>query len=96
LRLDPRFAEAHFCLGLEKGKEGDAAGATKEFAEAVRLKPELLEARLNLGIALFNQHRNPEALEQFEEVLHEHSTNAVALKYAGLLRTTTPAPSGEQ
>jgi tetratricopeptide (TPR) repeat protein len=96
LRLDPRFAEAHFCLGLEKGKEGDAAGATKEFAEAVRLKPELLEARLNLGIALFNQHRNPEALEQFEEVLHEHSTNAVALKYAGLLRTNTPAPSGEQ
>jgi tetratricopeptide (TPR) repeat protein len=96
VRLDPKFAEAHFVLGLEMGKEGDAAGATGEFAEAVRLKPQLLEARLNLGIALFNQHRNPEALEQFQAVLQEHSTNPVALKYAGILGTNAPAPSGNQ
>jgi len=96
VRLDPKFAEAHFSLGLEMGREGDAAGATQEFAEAVRLKPGLLEARLNLGIALFNQHRNQEALAQFEEVLQEHSTNAVALKYVSILRTNTPAPSGNQ
>ncbi len=96
VRLDPKFAEAHFSLGLEMGREGDAAGATQEFAEAVRLKPGLLEARLNLGIALFNQHRNPEALAQFEEVLQEHSTNDVALKYVSILRTNTPGPSGNQ
>jgi hypothetical protein len=69
VRLQPKLAEAHFCLGLELGQDGDAAGAAAQFAEAVRLKPELIEARLNLGIALSNQHLDQQALDQFEEVL---------------------------
>ena len=64
---------AHFCLGMEKGRLRDDAGAMAEFAEAVRLKPDLLVARLNLGIALFNQHRDDDATAQFQAVLRGDS-----------------------
>ncbi len=86
VRLQPKFAEAHFCIGKERGQEGDAAGAAAEFAEAVRLKPELIEARLNLGIALSNQHLNQQALDQFDEVLRRDAKNKIALTYAKILR----------
>ena len=84
--MQPNFAEAHFCLGLELGKDGDAAGAAAQFAEAVRLKPGLIEARLNLGIALSNQHLNQQALDQFKEVLRRDSKNKTALARAKILR----------
>jgi cytochrome c-type biogenesis protein CcmH/NrfG len=92
--LQPNFAQAHFCLGLELGKDGDAAGAATRFAEAVRLKPDLIEARVNLGIALANQHLNQQALDQFEEVLRRDSTNKVATMYAKALRAK-PSPAAK-
>jgi hypothetical protein len=45
----------------------------------------LLDARLNLGIALAGQNRT-EALALFEEVLRQNPTNATALKYVQQLR----------
>lgn len=86
IQLQPNFAEAHFSLGRELGQNGDAAGAGEEFAKAVQLKPDLIEARLNLGIALANQHLNPQALEQFDEVLRRDPGNKVALAYVNMLR----------
>jgi Tfp pilus assembly protein PilF len=86
VRLQPNFAEAHFCVGLELGKDKDPAGAAAQFAEAVRLKPDLIEARVNLGIALANQYLNHQALDQFEEVLRRDPGNKVALTYAKILR----------
>jgi len=68
-------------LGFELGRLGDTAGASEQFAEAVRIKPEMLEAHLNLGIALKNQQRTTEALVQFQEVLKREPANALALKY---------------
>jgi len=58
----------------------------EQFAEAVRLKPDLLEARSNLGIALVKQRREAEALDQFQEVLRREPTNAIALKYVQAIR----------
>lgn len=84
--MQPNFAEAHFCLGLELGKSGEAAGAATQFAETIRLKPELIEARLNLGMALANQYLAQEALAQFEEVLRRDPYNQVALARAKVLR----------
>ena len=85
-----RRAEAHFCLGLDLGEEGDAGGAAAQFAEAVRLKPEFIEARLNLGIALANQHLDPQALDQFEEVLRRDPKNQTALARVKMLRANFP------
>jgi tetratricopeptide (TPR) repeat protein len=89
--LQPNFAAAHFGLGFELGKEGDAAGAAAQFAEAARLKPASIDAHLNLGIALFQQHLNEQALDQFNEVLRRDSKNQAALNYAKILRASSPA-----
>jgi tetratricopeptide (TPR) repeat protein len=76
---------------LELGEEGDPAGAAAQFAEAVRLKPEFIEARLNLGIALSGQHLDQRALEQFEEVLRRDPKNQIAQARAKLLHANLPA-----
>jgi tetratricopeptide (TPR) repeat protein len=80
--------ESYNALGkftFQKGLQA-AAGAAAQFAEAVRLKPDLIEARLNLGIALSNQHLNRQALAQFDEVLRRDAKNKVALTYVNILR----------
>jgi tetratricopeptide (TPR) repeat protein len=93
VRLQPNFAGARLWLGLELGQDGDAAGAAAQFAEAVRLKPAFLEARLNLAIALFKQHLNQQALDQFTAVLRRDSKNQVARHYVQILRdSSAPAP----
>jgi tetratricopeptide (TPR) repeat protein len=56
------------------------------FREAVRIMPNLAEARLNLGVALENQGSNAEALEQFQKVLEQNPANAMAASHAQTLR----------
>ncbi len=62
--------------------------AEKEFAEAVRLAPEWLPARVNLGIAQFNQDK-PEALDRarttFAEVLAKDPNNRHARYCLGII-----------
>ena len=84
--MTPDSGEACFLLGLELGGTGDDAGAAEQFQAAVRLLPELVEARLNLGVALMRLGRRDEALAEFEQVLQRQPTNAAALKYAATLR----------
>lgn len=53
----------------------------------------LMNARLNLGVALANVGRNPEAVTQFEQILQTNPTNAIALHYVQALRAgLTVAP----
>jgi cytochrome c-type biogenesis protein CcmH/NrfG len=67
--------------------------AEAEFRQAVRLDPAFIEARLNLGIALYGQQKLDEALQQFEEVLQRNPTDATALRFAQLLRNRLPLPA---
>lgn len=62
LRLNPENADAHFLKGIVLLGLDDPAGAEKEFAEALRLRPDFLEARNNLGSALMAQGRYSEAI----------------------------------
>ena len=71
---------------MELGRDGKAADAAGQFREAVRIMPDLAEARLNLGMALENEGNNSEALAQFNKVLGQNPTNAMALDYARALR----------
>ena len=89
--MSPDSPRAHQLYGSVLGQLGDPAGAEKEFRETLRLAPDLLEARLNLGIALMSQRRSAEALECLDEVLQRSPTNELALKYSRTLRTATPA-----
>jgi len=84
--LLPDSIQAHFLYGLELGRGGKLAGATAQFREAVRIKPDMPESRLNLGIALSQEGNYPEALEQFDKVLAQNPSNAIALNYAQTLR----------
>ncbi len=93
LRWDPGFAEAHFRLGFELGRQGQDTRALEHFAEAVRLDPELVPARLNLGIATLRHGRTNEAQEHFAEVLRREPTNAVARMH---LRNLGEPPAGGQ
>jgi tetratricopeptide (TPR) repeat protein len=96
IKLDPsdpalpaEAGQAHFLFGMELGKSGQAAPAAREFQEAVRLMPEVVEARLNLGIALFRQEQWKESLDEFEQVAARSPTNALARHYLEILHKKT-------
>jgi tetratricopeptide (TPR) repeat protein len=78
--------QAHFLFGMALGKSGQAIPAAREFREAVRLMPDVVEARLNLGIALFRDKQWNDSLSEFEQVAARSPTNALARHYLALLR----------
>ncbi len=68
------------------------ADAAAQFREAVRIMPDLPEARLNLGMALENAGNYSEALEEFEKILEQKPSNALALNYVQALRQKLSLP----
>ena len=79
-------------LGVELGRLGKPALAEPEFRQVLRLEPNFMEARTDLGIALYEQEKLDEALKQFEEVLQRNPEDATALRYARQLRTGRLCP----
>jgi Flp pilus assembly protein TadD len=71
---------------MELGASGQIAAAAREFQEAARLMPDMLEARLNWGLALAKEGQLEEARSEFEEVAARSPTNAVARHYLDLLQ----------
>lgn len=94
-RLAPGFAPAHFLYGMELGKSGRDGAAAGQFQQALDIMPDFLEARLNLAFALMNETKLQDSLTQFENVLQQSPTNALALKYAQALRAKLSAGPGE-
>ncbi|MCE5250892.1 tetratricopeptide repeat protein [bacterium] len=69
---------AHNNLGaylIEKKNYEEAIG---HFTEALRFKPEYIDARINLGVLLHNEGNQDEALKQYTEVLRIDPDNAKA------------------
>jgi len=64
-------------------KKGLVSEAIANFAEALRINPRHLEARLNLGVALSEQGRLEEAVECFKEVLRLRQDWPVAYNNLG-------------
>jgi len=80
------FAQlGHLALGVELGRLGNPALAEQEFQQALRLDPDFIQARVDLGIALFEQNKMDEALKQFWDVLQRNPNDATALHYLQLL-----------
>jgi tetratricopeptide (TPR) repeat protein len=59
---DPKDASAALLLGLIDEKQGDAAGAERAYRDAVKLRPDLEAAYLNLSALLIDQKRTDDAL----------------------------------
>jgi tetratricopeptide (TPR) repeat protein len=86
VKLSPNSLEAHFRYGLELGNNGKPAEAASQFREAVRIMPDLPEARFNLGMALEKAGDYSGAFEQYNSVLGQNPSNAMALKQVRALR----------
>jgi predicted Zn-dependent protease len=71
---------------MELGKSRRPALAARQFQEAVQLMPGVVEARLNLGIALYEDGHFAESRHELEEVAARSPDNAVARQYLTLLR----------
>jgi tetratricopeptide (TPR) repeat protein len=62
-------AEAHYRVGLERLKQGDAQGAVTPFREAVRLNGRHLQAHLQLGDALLALDKHTAAAEAYLQAI---------------------------
>jgi Flp pilus assembly protein TadD len=87
IRLDPEHAaEAHQNLGLVLGLQKKSGEAIQHFQEAVRLNPQYVVARFNLAVALANEGRRDQAIEQLTEILRIDAGNQEAANLLAQLR----------
>jgi len=87
IQIDPKFADAHYMLGMVELKKKNPRKAFGALSKAVELKPNLQEAQVQLG-NIYMMARQPEkALEKAETVLKLSNTNedALLLKASALL-----------
>jgi Flp pilus assembly protein TadD len=68
--------------GVGRMERFEYAEAEQEFAEAVRLAPDWLPARINLGMAQFNQHTDAAAKARGETTLRDVLTKDADNKHA--------------
>ena len=78
IQISPKFAEAHYRLGLLEMGEQHSAAATKSLTRAVELDPKNLDARLRLGSLLVAATQYAGARDQAEAVLRANGRNAGA------------------
>lgn len=78
IKIDPRYADAHFELAKAYLKSGSPLGAYTEFRHTVDLDPKNLEARLDLGQIYLAGHAYPKAAEQANAMLAIDPKNADA------------------
>jgi protein O-mannosyl-transferase len=74
-----RPAQVHYLRGNALTTRGRLDEALAEFTEAVRLDPDLVDARNNRGVLLARQGRNAEARHEYQEALVHRPRHADAL-----------------
>jgi Flp pilus assembly protein TadD len=74
----PDFAEAHYLSGLIHLKQRANEAAIGEFQEALRLKPDLEFACINLGVALLSLERWAPAAEAFQRAISLNGSSAMS------------------
>ncbi len=90
LQTDATNADIWCLLGIVQRAAGELEQSVASHREALRLKPEFVEALNNLGNALVNQGKSAEAVAAFEQVLRlrpgypeGHNNLAAALRQQG-------------
>jgi Tfp pilus assembly protein PilF len=66
LELHPDYARALYYLALVERREGHPDAEVADLENVVNEYPQSRDARRELGIAYYQQHRSEEAIEQFE------------------------------
>lgn len=80
-KLSSRKAEITMRIAETFVQLGQADRAIKDLRQLVRDYPQLITARLKLGLTLYNANNVAEAVEQWENVLIRDPENAEALRY---------------
>jgi len=78
LRLNPRFDNAQFSLGLLLFKAGDLQGAIPCFRRCLDINPRYYAAQLFLGVVLSRDGQNDEAVTQLHALLEKLPNFAAA------------------
>src|SRR2546428_7770172 len=86
LKEDPRSADAEFLLGRMANDEGDYAAAAEHLARATQFAPKSAEAFGELGRALHELRRRPEAEAAYKRSLELRDDPYMAINMATLLR----------
>lgn len=92
VEVQPRSAIAHNGLASALAQKGDPAGAESEWRETLRLKPDLMWARITLATLLAQQGRAAEGALLLEEGLASAAPNQFAFE-RGLLRARQGRPA---
>lgn len=80
VRIDPNFALAWYQLGILDSRNGDAAGAEREFRLAIKASPGYVQAWIALASALAGESRIPEALQAVDSALKIDPNNSQGLE----------------
>ena len=68
IALNPRSEDAYYRLGLIYLEQKQPAKAQDTFAQLLKIDPNSADGHAGLADALSDQHRNPEALEEYKRV----------------------------
>ena len=82
--LEPRFADAHYNLGLTLDNLKRHEEATESFHKATALVPRHAPSHEGMGTALLNLNRPEEAIEYLDRALEVNPDNATAHNQKGL------------
>ena len=77
-------AAQRFQDALQAQRRGDAALAVRKYQDLLRLRPDMVEARVNLGVVLASLGRLDDAIMQYRTALREAPTNRDARFNLGL------------
>ncbi|HEY3762677.1 MAG TPA: tetratricopeptide repeat protein [Verrucomicrobiae bacterium] len=85
---------AHFSLGTGyQYEQGMTNAAIIQYRIAAKMKPDDVQSRINLGIALLGLGRTTNAISEFEKVLQLDPDNAMALNDLAWTLATDPNPA---
>ena len=73
---EKQLAEAHFNLAFALRDMGHDAEAIRHYEDALRIRPDYVDALNNLGLALARAGRFKEAIARYEEALRVQTDNA--------------------
>jgi tetratricopeptide (TPR) repeat protein len=93
LAVSPYLAALHHTLGLAWAGKGDLGTGANQLANAVRLRPRWVGARLDLARALLRSGQGPRGLRQLEEASRLWPDSTEVLNQLAWALATNPDPA---
>ena len=85
IRLDPKYTEAYYDLGLAYKMKGMDKDAIKTFKKAIEIKPDFVDAGFQLGDIYYKKKQYNSAVAEYKSIIKIDSKKTAA--YANIGRT---------